>query len=348
MIKDPILKSRIEEIPEVSKAASNLFAHSLVWDMVLPMDPSMPETDDQIAKLFRRFRKVGVTFASITVATRHNAAATLNQIGRLRRLIDDESSQFVFANTVEDIKEAKKNGRLALSFHFQDTLPFEENLDLVQTYFGLGVRSAGLAYNQRNYVADGCAEESDSGLSRYGVAVVREMNNVGMVVDGTHAGYRSTMEAMEIAELPFIFSHSNPHAVRPHYRSIRDDQIRACAATGGVVGINGVGYWVGDNDASSDAIFRCLDYTVQMVGPDHVGLGFDYMGDLDAIIAWVRAAPLMWPPYEGEEMVRHNYAGPEQLYQLTELMLSAGYPNDAVRKILGDNWARLFGPLWRH
>lgn len=289
-----------------------------------------------------------MTFASITAATRHNAAIAFNQISRLRRLIDREGSQLMFAETVDDIRKAKGQGLMALSFHFQDTLPFEENLDLVKTYFDLGVRSAGLAYNQRNYVADGCAEESNSGLSRFGVAVVREMNEVGMVVDGTHAGYRSTMEAMEISELPFIFSHSNPHAVRPHYRSIRDDQIKACAATGGVVGINGVGFWVGDNDASSDAIFRCLDYAVQMVGPDHVGLGFDYMGDLDAIIAWVRAAPLMWPPYEGEEMVRHNYAGPEQLYQLTELMLNAGYPHHEIRKILGENWARLFGPLWRH
>jgi membrane dipeptidase len=173
------------------------------------------------------------------------------------------------------------------------------------------------------------------------------MNRVGMLVDGSHSGYRTTMDAMEVCEAPFIFSHSNPFSVRPHYRSIKDDQIKACAATGGVIGINGVGYWVGDNDAPTEAIFRCLEHTVNLVGPDQVGLGFDYVYDLDQLIDWVRMAPLTWPPYEGEHMVKHNYAGPEQMVDLVQMMLDHGYPDDAIRGILGENWRRLCAKVWR-
>ena len=123
--------------------------------------------------------------------------------------------------------------------------------------------------------------------------------------------------------------------------------MKACADTGGVIGINGVGYWVGDNDASTAAIFRCLDYTVELVGPEHVGLGFDYVYDLENLISWVRANPLMWPPYEGEWMVKHNYAGPEQMVELVQLMLDHGYPDEAIIGILGRNFERVASEVWR-
>lgn len=220
-------------------------------------------------------------------------------------------------------------------------------MDLIQVYYDLGVRQTLLAYNQKNLVADGCAEPANGGLSNFGRAVIKEMNRVGMLVDGTHTGHRSTMEAMEISEAPFIFSHSNPYAVRPHYRSIKDDQIKACAATGGVIGINGAGFWVGDMDASTEAIFRCLDYTVELVGPEHVGIGFDYIYDIDSLINFARQQRFVWPPFEGEEMVKHNYAGSEQMVELVQMMIDHGYPDDAIVGILGENFARVAAAVWK-
>jgi membrane dipeptidase len=347
MVKDPILKPRIETVPEtVSQEARALFAGALVWDNLLPWLPGA--NLEHVDVLLPRFRKVGVDFISLTIAASLPPGNSLfRMIGRLRREFRERGDQVALASSVAEIRRAKADGKLALGFNFQNTLPFEDSLDLVQVYYDLGVRQCVLAYNQKNLVGDGGAERTDAGLSRFGIAVVKEMNRVGMLVDGSHSGYRTTMEAMEISEQPFIFSHSNPYAVRPHYRSIKDDQIKACVATGGVIGINGVGYWVGDNDAPTEAIFRCLDYVVQMVGPSHVGLGFDYIYDLDALIGWVRAAPHMWPPYKGEEMVRHNYAGPEQMAELTDMMLAHGYGGEAVRDILGENWARLCERVWK-
>ena len=343
------LKSRITTIPDVDDKTLELFKDNLVWDNLMPWLPGVNVDDIDI--ILPRFHEVGVNFISLTLAAGaglgSNINSTMRQIGRVKREIRERSGWLVLASSVSDIREAQANDKLAVGFHFQETLPFENCLDMIQVYYDLGVRHALLAYNQKNLVGDGCAERTDAGLSNYGVAVVREMNRVGMLVDGSHSGYRTTMDAMEIGESPFIFSHSNPNTICPHYRSIKDDQIKACAQTGGVIGINGVGYWVGDINASTEAIFRCLDYTVEMVGDKHVGLGFDYVNNLDGIIDAVRNAPLAWPPYEGKEMVKHNYAGAEQMVELVQMMLDHGYSDDSIIGILGENWARLCEAVWK-
>jgi membrane dipeptidase len=343
MSKDPALKPRIETMPPVGEKTLRLVADNLLWDNCLPWgrDINCPEID----LILPRFHAVGVSFVALSV-DEGETQSTIAQIALTRRQIRERSDYLTLATTTSAIDQARRAGKLAVGFGFQETLPFGTDLDNVQLFYELGVRQALLAYNNRNYVADGCAEPADAGLSLFGRALVEEMNRVGMLVDGSHCGYRTTMEAMALSQSPFIFSHSNPFAVRAHYRSIKDDQIKACAETGGVVGINGVGYWVGDNDASTEAIFRCLDYTVQLVGPEHVGLGLDYIYDLDNLIQWVRAAPLRWPPYEGEWMQKHNYAGPEQMVELVQMMLNNGYPDEAVIAILGKNWERVSEQVW--
>lgn len=173
------------------------------------------------------------------------------------------------------------------------------------------------------------------------------MSRIGMLVDGSHSGFRSTMEAMQHCRGPFIFSHSNPASVVPHYRNINDDQIKACAATGGVIGINGAGAFLGDVDASTEAIFRCLDYVVQLVGAEHVGLGFDYVLDSERVTQWVRDRPLMWPMPEGQQYAKQNFAGPEQMVALTQLMYNHDYGDGAIRGVLGENWARVCEAAWK-
>ena len=143
-------------------------------------------------------------------------------MANVRAEIRAHSDLYVFVETVDDILRAKKEGRLALGFHFQETNPLEGSVHMVETFYDLGVRHMLLAYNQKNRVGDGCAERTDAGLSRFGVSVIKDMNRVGMIVDGSHSGYRTTMEAMEISTAPFIFSHANPYALHPHYRNIRD------------------------------------------------------------------------------------------------------------------------------
>ncbi len=241
---------------------------------------------------------------------------------------------------------AKAAGKLGLVFNLQETNMLEGKLELVQAFYDLGVRHMLLAYNARNHVGDGCAERTDGGLSRWGLEVVAEMNRVGMLVDGTHTGYRTTMDAMAVCTAPFIFSHCNAHAVYGHYRNIRDDQIKACAATGGVVGLNGLGEFLDDDTASTAALFRHLDHMVQLVGPRHVGLGLDYVRDTGRFWGWVRDNAAMWPAGPNSR-TGSAFAQPEQIEELTGMMLQAGYGEQAIRDILGGNWLRVARQVWR-
>lgn len=338
------LKPRIASVPCVSEHAQNLFKKNLVWGNLLPWVPDY--NIEEVDNIFPRFREVGVNFMSLTLSAGAGAStsveALIERIGRVKREIRERSDWLVFASTVEDIRKAKADNKLAVNFNFQETLPFVRNVDLIQIYYDLGIRQALLAYNQKNMVGDGCNERTDAGLSNFGIDVIKEMNRVGMLVDGSHCGHRTTMEAMEICEGPFIFSHSNPFAVFNHFRNIKDDQIKACAASGGVIGVVGAGGFLDDINASTESIFRCLDYLVEHAGPEHVGLGLDYAEDIEGAYAMRKKAPTAWP-----NTVKYNYAGAEQAVGLTEMMIDHGYPDDAIINILGENLARVCGKVWK-
>ena len=206
--------------------AKSLHDDALVWDMTLPFSPDCADFD----RLLPRYKAAGVDFVSLTVNQFSNPLAdTLLHMAELRTEIRARSDHYAFVKGVDDILRAKEEGRMALGFHFQETNPLEGSVHMVETFYDLGVRHMLLAYNQKNRVGDGCAERTDAGLSRFGISVVREMNRVGMLVDGSHSGYRTTMDAMEVSTAPFIFSHANAYALYPHYRNIRDDQIRAAS-----------------------------------------------------------------------------------------------------------------------
>src|SRR5262249_44209843 len=128
-------------------------------------------------------------------------------------------------------------------------------------------------------VGDGCHERTDCGLSRFGLELIAEMNRVGVLVDVTHAGHRTALEAIEASRAPVIMSHSSPRAVFDHPRNVPDDQIVAMANKGGVMGMQGLGMFLSKEgtDISPERVFAFLDYAVQLVGPRHVGFGLDYI-----------------------------------------------------------------------
>lgn len=326
-----------------SDRARSLVRDALVWDNTLPWGPDYADADETLP----RFHRAGVDLISLTVmGPEAGLDGTMRQIARVRAHVAARPGQLTLCGSAVEVKAARAAGKLGLVLNLQETNMLEGSLDMVQVYYDLGVRHMLLAYNARNHVGDGCAERTDGGLSRWGLRVLEEMHRVGMWIDGTHSGYRTTMEAMEAVAGPFIFSHCNAHAVYPHYRNIRDDQIRACAASGGAVGVNGLGEFLDDDLARSETIFRHLDHMVQLVGPRHVGLGLDYVKDAARFWAWVRNNAHMWPASPNDR-TGSAFAQPEQVAELTELMLRAGYADGDVRGILGGNWLRLAQEVWR-
>jgi len=252
----------------------------------------------------------------------------------------------VLAERVADIHAAKASRKLAITLHLEGTRCFERNLDMVEAFHRLGVRHTLLAFNNANSAAGGCAEEGDGGLTKFGRRLIAEMERVGMMLDLSHTGPRSSLEALEMTTKPAVFSHSNAAALVPHYRNLTDAQIRACAATGGLIGLSGSSEYLGDPAASSAALFRHVDHVVQLVGIDHAGLGLDIVFDSDALNAWIRGRPDEWPSARDPNWPGFRYAQPAQLAELLELMARAGYGEADLRKFLGGNHLRIAEAVW--
>jgi membrane dipeptidase len=266
-------------------------------------------------------------------------------LAHFRHWIRRNADRYQLAGTPADIHAAKRSRRLAVLFDLEGTCALGEQLSMIECYYDLGVRWMSMAYNRNNTVAGGC-QDQDEGLTPFGRQVLVEMRRVGMVPCCSHTGWKSARDVLDCAAGPVIFSHSNAHAVHPHPRNIPDDLIKACAATGGVVGINGIGRFLGDNDNRTETWFRHLDHMVQLVGPDHVGLALDYVFDVDELKAFYRQRPDLYPPDRGYIKPSPTIE-PERLPSLVRIMLDHHYPLDAIKKILGENHLRVAATCWK-
>ena len=324
---------------------SDLLPGALVCDMCLPWGPAYQNKETTLP----RFKRAGVDFISLTVGMdRLGLAAAIKNLAAEKARIEASGGELVLVRTVEDIRQAKARGKLALGFHFQGSESLEGDPNLVALFYELGVRHMLLAYNQKNRAADGCHERTDCGLSRYGVKLVEEMNRVGMILDLSHTGYRSTMDAMDACQGPCIFSHANAKAVKDHPRNIRDDQARACAAKGGVIGVNGIGFFLGeDNRASVENFARHIDHYAELIGPEHVALGLDFVYFHEQMFAMYQANPDRFPEGYSPREEDWQYFAPEQLAPLADDLLGKGYAEDDIRGILGGNFLRVAEKVWK-
>jgi membrane dipeptidase len=318
-----------------------LFRDALVWDMVFIYEPEMGNG----ANLFDRYIEAGVDFVSVHPAgDRHNVGDAMKRIARCRADVRAHP-RAVLVESVDDVLAARAAGKLAVGLHLEGFRCLERDLNLIDVYYQLGVRFVHPIFNLNSEIGGGCADRHETGLTKLGVRMVQEMNRVGMLVDGSHAGYRSTLDMMEVSADPVIFSHLACHSVHPHMRNVRDDQIRGCARTGGVIGITGGGFYLGG--VTAERYFRHLDHVAQLVGVEHVGVGLDYLADVAPLVAFIDARPDEWPGKEQGAWEPMAFFPPERLVDVTELMLRHGYPDDAVRGVLGGNWLRVCGRVWK-
>jgi membrane dipeptidase len=335
----------VAEPVTVSEKARSIYRSSLVWDMTVPY--GMQHATDGIT--LPRFRKAGFGLVSLTLGgdKTFGPEAALSNISKVFAVVAKNPDLYVLVQKIEDVDRARTEGKLAITINFQGTNVLANDLGLVEVFYRLGVRHMLMAYNQKNLVGDGCAERTDAGLSRFGLAMIKEMNRVGMLVDGTHTGYRTSMEAMEASTSPSIFSHCCAYSVFPHYRNIKDDQIRKCAETGGVIGVNGLGEFIDDMEASSQSMFRHLDHIVNLVGAKHAGIGLDYVKDVAGFWKYVDDNPEAWPDNQGKANRHTKFVQPEQIEDLAELMCRKNYSEDSIRGILGGNFYRVCRQVWK-
>lgn len=334
-------------MPDIDSA--KLHKNAIVIDAVCPLLREQHYVDWYI--------KGGATAVAPTVGGWQSARETIGMIASWLALLQTRDD-LMLVRTAADIETAKQTGKLGIIFHFQGTDPIEDDLNLIPFYKALGVGVIQLAYNVKNRVGDGAQERTDCGLSHFGVNLVEHCNRNNVIIDCSHTGYRTTMEAIELSKQPVVFSHANARAVYDSPRNITDEQIKAVADTGGVVGAVGFPGFVSSSDNPTlDDFIAHIDHTVEVAGIDHAALGIDYYvgqhlvadpskakANYEKALAQGRWRVDAYPPPP------HRYPQgietPETLPSLTERLLERGYSEQDVRKILGENWMRVYRDVW--
>ena len=328
---------------KASSKVQSLLSDALVWDMVYPLEPWAGNDLDSLARL----KAAGYDMVSLTVAgDEHDIGQAFERVAAARAQIRARRDWLHLVEAIDDVAAAKAAGKLGVGLHFEGTRCFGRKIDTIEAFVRLGVRHSLLAFNSANSAGSGCAEPYDGGLTLFGRRLVSEMQRVGMLLDLSHVGFRTSMDAMEIASRPVMFSHSNVHALAPSFRNLRDEQIKACAATGGVIGLSGSSSYLGDEAVRPQSVVAHLDYLVQMVGPAHVGLGLDLVVDARKVSDYARARPDEWPMARDPDWPGFRYFPPEALPAVVELMIGHGYDDESVRAILGGNHHRLCAAAW--
>lgn len=306
----------------------------------------------------------GVTAGSITLPSTDQATA-FKAIARFNLKLDRLRDVIVKATRSEDIVSAKKEGKHAIIWNFQNTLAIgggvdvDRELENLDTFYNLGVRVIQLTYNLRNFVGDGCTERYQSGLTYFGYKVVERMNKLGMLIDLSHCGYQTTMDAIEASKDPVAFTHTCCRALYDHPRAKTDEQIEALAEKGGVIGILAVRYFIGKPGNLVDMLNH-VDHAVKLVGVDHVGIGTDHWHvhnypERLAEVAYQEFQtrysegrrfwsgfrpehgndPRLYPPREPDMEAWANWPA------VTIGLVSRGYSEQEIRKMIGLNWLRL-------
>jgi membrane dipeptidase len=327
---------------EISDRARKLYKEALVWDDHAGFDP---EGGAHRLEQLQRWTRSGVHYLSVNVGYDViDWQTSMKVLAGFRAWLQQHPEQYIMVETADDILRAKREGKLAIAFDLEGMNALNGNADMVNVYYDLGVRQMLFCYNLNNLVGGGCHDQ-DVGLTALGRAVIGEMNRVGMLVDCSHTAYRTTMEAMEVSKAPVIFSHSCAKALKNHGRNITDEQIKACAKTGGVIGINGIGNFLGQNDISSAKFVDHVAYVASLVGTEHVGVSLDYAFDSENVDSVVAGNTKFWPKVEYQ--TASLFLPPEQLPEIVETMLQRGFNDGEVTAILGGNFLRVAKEVWK-
>jgi membrane dipeptidase len=319
----------------------------IVWDAhtCLPLHP-----DADLSPL-ERFRAAGVDYVSINVGMDMNPVTQiLPVIAAFRAYVAAHSDRYVLAARVADIEDAAAAGRLAVGFDLEGSMPLLDRPDMVALYRDLGVRQIHFAYNRNNSVADGC-HDSERGLTALGLRMVAAVNDAGLLMDCSHTGRRCTLEIMAASRHPVIFSHANPLGLVEHGRNVTDEQIRACAATGGVVCVSGVSAFLGTRSPSAQQVAEHVAYVAERAGTEHVGIGLD-IGFSEAGIDDDPPPPFdaswWWPKSAGynRAISRMVYAPVETWQALPEALAKVGMSPGEAALAMGGNLTRVARQVW--
>jgi membrane dipeptidase len=321
-----------------------------------PSRTGAPLTDDMVANAAAS----GITAINVTVSgggIGHAAFdSTVSEIAYWERELEAHASTFARIRSVADIHEAKRSRRLGLIFGFQDAAMLEGDPSRLILFHRLGVKIVQLTYNGRNLLGDGCLEPDDAGLSRHGREVVAGLNQLGMLVDTSHCGTKTTDDAIAVSSRPVAATHSGCKAVFDHPRSKSDATLRRLADKGGVIGIYMMPFINAAGQPTADDLVRQIEHAVNVCGEDHVGIGSDLSitphvvtpeyERLHRQFVADRKRQRIAAPREEDYMFVADLNTPRRMEQIGDRLLAKGHTTARVEKIVGGNWLRLFRDVW--
>lgn len=283
---------------------------------------------------------------------RRDLQTAIDALVEWRTRVKENPDTLLIALEAADFERAQQSQRTAVVMNFQNTTMFEGDVDNVDALHALGMRCAQLTYNFRNVVGDGCLERTNAGLSDFGLEVVDRMNEVGVMIDLSHCGIQTTLDGIEFSKKPVAMTHTMCISVRgDHPRAKTDEQIRACAEKGGVVGMIALGYFIGPDpggDSTIETHADHIEHAVSIAGIEHVGISTDFPPQ--GIEPWATyeewyvprldvfkpSYELRWPPWIPE------LDTPDRYRNLIAVLDRRGWSQDHMERLLGRNWLRVF------
>ena len=340
-----------------SKRAIDLVASTTVIDMLSPFKIGrstwLQRPADFARAELQRFLDSGVSVFHIATGVGGTDAYTnvLTFLGLWNGFLAHHHDSLMRIDSPESLDAVKSSKKIGVLLGIQNSQHFRTAND-VEFFHSLGQRVSQLTYNSRNMIGNGSTERRDDGISDFGVSVVARMNKVGMAVDVSHCGDRTTLDAFEVSTSPVFITHSNCRALVPdHPRCKTDEAIRRMAARGGVMGITGVRMFVKTSEPTTiEHMLDHYDHVRKLVGGQHLGLGSDI--DLDG---YDDLSP------EEQKSLRSNYKDsygfrdkidiegvdhPKRVFDLTEGLIRRGYSDNEIRGVLGDNFRRVLKQTW--
>lgn len=300
--------------------------------------------------VFADMRRGGLTGANCTCSIWEGFRDTMVNIGQWNRWFDKHGDLIVKARTARDIRQAKKDGKTAIVLGFQNTSAFEDRLEFIEIFKDCGVGVVQMTYNTQNLVGSGCYESTDSGLSDFGHEVVAEMNRVGILCDLSHVGSKTSKDVIEASRMPVAYSHCLPRGLKEHPRNKTDEELRFIADKGGFIGVTMFTPFLrrGPESGIQDYI-EAMEYVINIAGEDCVGIGTDFtQGYGDEFMEWItrdKGYARQLTEF-GTVKFPDGFSTIGDFPNLTQGMEKAGWSEDRIRKVMGENWLRLLENVW--
>lgn len=301
--------------------------------------------------IFEQMRTGGLNCVHVTIAYHENTKETLTRFGEWNQRFESMPDLIRPVYEPSDIARAKSEGRIGIIFGAQNCSPIEDEIRLVEVMRRLGLMIMQLTYNNQSLLACGCYEDEDSGLTRFGKQVIREMNRVGMVIDMSHSAERSTLEAIDYSHQPVIVSHANPSHFHPALRNKSNKVIDAVAANAGLLGFSLYPFHLKNGpQCTLDDFCDMVVWTAERMGVDKIGLGSDLcQNQPQSVLEWMRNGRWSKSMDYGEGSAG-NAGWPEQLSWFADsrdfpgiasALSQRGFSDDEMGKIMGGNWLDL-------